>query len=40
MIYDVPFEMLVQRFVEANHGVDVKVPTAEVARVETIHPKC
>lgn len=28
-LYDVPFEMLVQRFVEANYGVDVKVAGAE-----------
>lgn len=28
-LYDVPFEMLVQRFVEANYGVGVKVQGSE-----------
>ena len=28
-LYDVPFEMLVQRFVEANYGVDVKVASSD-----------
>jgi hypothetical protein len=34
-LYDVPFELLVQRFVEANYGVSVKVATGDGGRPPT-----
>jgi hypothetical protein len=40
-LYDVPFAMLVQRFIEANYGSGVKVAGAEGERqVHQVQPCC